>query len=68
MFDISFHLNVIREFHILKNIILGVNDVYRIERPNKINVNDERFIKKINECLNNNNFSIFYQSATKKFN
>ena len=68
MFDISFHLNVIREFHILKNIILGVNDVYKIERPNKINVNDERFIKNINECLNNNNFSIFYQSATKKFN
>ena len=67
MFDISSYLIVLREFHILKNIILEVKDVYKIERPSKINIGEKKFIKNMNECLVNNNFSIFYQNASKKF-
>ena len=66
MFDISSYLNVFREFDILKNWVLEVKDVYRIERPSKINVSEKEFIRNMKECLNNRNFSIFSQNALKK--
>ena len=66
MFDISSFLSAQREFQILKNIILEVKDIYRIENPKKINVNEEKFIRNMNECLNNRSFNIFYQNASKK--
>ena len=66
MFDISTYLVLLRQFQILKNTILKVEDVYLIESNKKINVGGKTFLRNMNECINNGKFDIFARNITKK--
>ena len=68
MVDISSYLKLMKEFELMKNIVLKVEDITTIERTRKINVNERNFIRNINECIESRNFSIFAQNIPKKFN
>ena len=66
MFDISSYLILQREFQILKNTILKVDDINIIEKDNKINVNEVSFIRNMNECIEKGKFQIFSQNINRK--
>ena len=65
MFDISSYLILQKEFQILKNTILKVEDVNAIEKASKINVNETSFIRNMNECIDKGKFKIFSQNIDK---
>ena len=66
MFDISSYLILQKEFQILKNTVLKGEDINIIEKANKINVNENSFMRNMNECIDNGKFKIFSQSINKK--
>ena len=66
MFDVSSYLILLRQFQILKNIILNVDDVHLIESPQKINVAGRTFLRNMNDCINKGKFDIFAQNISKK--
>ena len=59
LLDISAYLILQKEFNALKNKCLTKEEVNIIERKNKININSPTFIRRINECLQNQKFDIF---------
>ena len=66
MFDISSYLGMLREFQMLKSMILKVEDIDMIESPQKINVGGKTFLRNMNDCLNRGKFEIFSQKNIKK--
>ena len=68
MFDISSYLILQKEFQILKNTLLKVDDINIIEKANKINVNESSFMRDMNECIDKGKFNIFSQNINKNIN
>ena len=66
MFDISSYLSMLREFQILKGVLLKVEDVNMIERPQKINVGGKGFLRNMNDCITKGKFEIFSKNVSKK--
>ena len=60
LLDISTYLILQKEFHALKNKCLTKEEVNIIERKNKINIGSPIFIRKVNECIENERFDILY--------
>ena len=67
LFDITTYLLLQREFNALKNIYNEKNEksVNLIDRNKKININSTSFIKKINDCIEEQEFYILAQGANK---
>ena len=66
LFDISSYLILLREFQILKNTVLKIEDINIIEKANKINVNENSFMRNMNECIDKGQFKIFSHNINKK--
>ena len=59
LLDISTYILLQREFHTLKNKCLSKEEVDIVERNNKINIGSQKFIRMVNECIQNQKFHIF---------
>ena len=59
LLDISSYLVLQKEFNILKHTFVDKKKMKYIEKDRKINVNAHAFIRKIDDCINDNNFKIF---------
>ena len=57
---------MLREFQVLKRMILKVEEINMIERPHKINVGGKAFLRNMNDCINKGKFEIFSQNISKK--
>ena len=67
LFDISSYLVLQKQFNIIKHAVTDANKLNLVEFNKKINVNDKRFIKNINECiLDQKKFSIFRKNIGNK--
>ena len=67
MFDISTYLTLLREFQILKRMVLKVEEINMIETPQKINVSGKTFLRNMDDCITKGKFEIFSQNISKKF-
>ena len=67
LFDITTYLLLQREFNALKKIYNEKNEksVNLIDRNKKININSTSFIKKINDCIEEQEFYILAQGVNK---
>ena len=67
LFDITTYLLLQREFNALKKIYNEKNEksVNLIDRNKKININSKSFIKKINDCIEEQEFYILAQDDNK---
>ena len=66
MFDIASYLTMLREFQVLKRMMLKVEEINMIERPQKINVGGKAFLRNMNDCINKGKFEIFSKNISKK--
>jgi hypothetical protein len=62
LFDISSYLILQREFQTMKNTVMKEKERNIIEKPQKINVNENSFNINMRECLDGKNLSIFGRS------
>ena len=67
LFDITTYLLLQREFNALKKIYNEKNEksVNLIDRNKKININSKSFIKKINDCIEEQDLYILAQDDNK---
>ena len=61
--DINSYLILKKEFEIMKHLYCNKEDLALVESNKKINVNSTKFNREIKECIENNNFYIFYNKA-----
>ena len=59
LLDISSYIVLQKEFNVLKHTVVDKNKMRYIEKNRKINVNAHAFIRRIDDCINDNNFKIF---------
>ena len=62
LFDISSYLILQREFQTMKNTVMKEKERNIIEKPQKINVNENSFNINMRQCLDGKNLSIFGRS------
>ena len=58
LLDINTYLLLQREFHALKNKFLTKEEVNELERNYKINIGSRKFIRMVNDCIENKKFDI----------
>ena len=66
LFDITTYLSIQREFISLKKAIFNEKEISIIEKVKKININNNNFIKDINNCIEENKIYILAQGITEK--
>ena len=66
LFDITTYLSIQREFIALKKAIFNEKEISIIEKVKKININNNNFIKDINNCIEENKIYILAQGITEK--
>ena len=68
LFDISSYCILQKEFNIVKNFIFDEKKIQLIEQKSKINVNDQYFMRDMNDCIIKNKFHILGINNIKKKN
>jgi len=68
LFDISSYAILQKEFNIVKNFIFDEKKIQLIEQKSKINVNDQYFMRDMNDCIIKNKFHILGINNIKKKN
>ena len=68
LFDISSYCILQKEFNIVKNFIFDEKKIQLIEQKSKINVNDQFFMRDMNDCIIKNKFHILGINNIKKKN
>ena len=66
LFDISSYCILQKEFNIAKNFIFDEKNLQLIEQNSKINVNDQFFMRDLNDCIIKNKFHILGINNIKK--
>ena len=66
MFDISSYCILQKEFNVIKNLIFDEKKLQLIEKNSKININDQFFIRDMNDCIIRNKFYILGNNIKKK--
>ena len=67
LFDITTYLSLQREFIALKNTIFDEKSINIIEKTKKININNNNFMKEINNCIEDNKLYILAQGISDKY-
>ena len=68
LFDISSYCILQKEFNVTKNFIFDEKNLRLIEQNSKINVNDQFFMRDMNDCIIRNKFHILGINNIKKKN
>ena len=68
LFDISSYCILQKEFNVVKNFIFDEKKIQLIEQKSKINVNDQYFMRDMNDCIIRNKFHILGINNIKKKN
>ena len=68
LFDISSYCILQKEFNIVKNFTFDEKKIQLIEQKSKINVNDQYFMRDMNDCIIKNKFHILGINNIKKKN
>ena len=66
LFDISSYCILQKEFNVIKNLIFDEKKLQLIEKNSKININDQFFIRDMNDCIIRNKFYILGNNIKKK--
>ena len=68
LFDISSYCILQKEFNIVKNFLFDEKNIQLIEQKSKINVNDQFFMRDMNDCIIKNKFHILGINNIKRKN
>ena len=68
MLDISSYCILQKEFNVTKNLIFDEKKLQLIEQNAKININDQFFMRDMNDCIIRNKFHILGINNIKKNN
>ena len=67
LFDITTYLSLQKEFIALKKTIFDEKSINIIEKTKKININNNNFMKDINDCIGEQKFYILAQGICDKY-